>query len=336
MAKFHKSGEIFFVNPETDYFNKFGGDASVEFINKTHPHNSYDLVHIHFSFDKLSVFELENLLNYFDNIKKPVVWTCHSRESQREKDIGNGELQKMLWSRAKAIITPTQSCKDWLVSSYGTDKSIDVIPLGYIVDPNTLYLYRNELNKKEKTNFVYLIGDMRQNKEIYFSIDSFLKSLELSDCILMVIARPRFISKENIDSLDEERKRIMNNILSSPRIKLNIELEISNEALVEIFCKSHVCMLPYLWGTHSGQVELSKDCGCYPVISNVGFYEEQSDQVIEFCYNDNLSVFVDNFVQALKKAKEMPLLAPNSELRKYEFKAILQQHLGVYRGVLKN
>ena len=109
-----------------------------------------------------------------------------------------------------------------------------------------------------------------------------------------------------------------------------------DEALAGVFCESHVCMLPYLWGTHSGQVELSRDCGCYPVISNVGFYREQSDQVVEFNYNDDISVFVRNFVTALTKARSMSLLVPNPGLRKYEFKAILQQHLGVYRGVLKN
>ena len=336
MAKFHKSSEIVFVNPETDYFNKFGGETSVEFINKTHPHNSYDLVHIHFSFDRISIFELENLLNYFDGIKKPVIWTCHGRESQREKNIGKGELQKMLWSRAKAIITPTQSCRDWLVNSYGTDKSINVIPLGYILDPDSLHLYKDILAAKKNTNFVYLVGEIRQNKEIYFSIDGFLKSPELSDCTLTIITRPQFIEDGVTSKLDGKRKSIMTTILSSSRIKLITASEISNEALAGVFCESHVCMLPYLWGTHSGQVELSRDCGCYPVISNVGFYREQSDQVVEFNYNDDISVFVRNFVTALTKARSMSLLVPNPGLRKYEFKAILQQHLMVYKGVLKN
>lgn len=85
MSKFHNSSEINFVNPNTDYFNKIGGEATRGYIEKNHNKSTYDVVHIHFSFDKLTFDELKDLLNYFKSIKKPIIWTCHSRESQREK-----------------------------------------------------------------------------------------------------------------------------------------------------------------------------------------------------------------------------------------------------------
>lgn len=331
MSKFHQTGEVTFVNPGTDYFNKFGGEANPEFIDKTHSRESYDLVHIHFSFDRLSIFELKNLLDYFEDINKPVVWTCHSRESQRERNIGKGELQMMLYDRSKTIITLTHGCKSWIKDTYGNDKNIEVIPLGCMLNPDTLSLYKRNLDLKKKTNFVYLVGEIRQNKEINLSIKGFIESPELSDCVLTVITKPQSISK---DKLNNRTENFWNIIRLSSRIKLISLPEISNEVLAEVFCESHVCMLPYLWGTHSGQVELSRDCGCYPVISDVGFYKEQSDQIVEFNYNDNLSIFTNNFIKALIKAKEMPLLVPNPELRKIEFSSILQKHINTYRSIL--
>ena len=322
-SKFHGSGEILFANPETDYFNKIGGEATPEFISTKHPKDSYDLVHIHFSFDKLSVSELTKLLDYFDYIEKPIIWTCHSRESQREKNVEGGKLQGLLYARSKKIITLTEGCKSWIKNTYGASKDIEVVPLGYMLDPDALPKYKQNLSLKNKTNFVYLLGESRKNKESYFSIKDFLDSPELSGSNLTIILKPRFASDSTL-----------NLTRSSSRIRLISMDEIPNKILAKTFCESHVCMLPYLWGTHSGQVELCKDCGCYPVISNVGFYREQSEQVFEFDYDENMSDFTKNFIKALVKATKMPLLTPNPEQRKTEFISILQRHNDLYRSAL--
>lgn len=327
-SKFHQAGEIFFINPDTDYFNHIGGKPFPEFLENTHPKDSYDLVHIHFSFDKLTILELKELLQYFKRINKPIVWTCHSRESLRDKDIGNGELQKMLYLYASAIITPTSGCRDWIISKYGNNKEVSVIPLGYMINPATILANQQSLDKKLKTNFVYLVGDLRKNKEINYSIKTFLESKELSDCTLTVI------TKLFSSDLDERGQKFLKIIHSSPRIRVIAQPEVSNDLLAEIFCKQHACFHPYLWGTHSGQVELARDCGCYSIISNVGFYKEQFNGILDFEYNDDLSVFMQNFLQALIMAKNLPLLSPQPQLRKKEAEVIIKKHVELYKKLL--
>ncbi len=81
MSKFHGKEDIIFVNPETDFFSD--GICTENFLEEKFPPSTYDLAHIHFSFDQLPISEFEKLLKYFKRIKKPIVWTCHSKESQR-------------------------------------------------------------------------------------------------------------------------------------------------------------------------------------------------------------------------------------------------------------
>ncbi|KKP92965.1 MAG: hypothetical protein UR98_C0014G0009 [Parcubacteria group bacterium GW2011_GWA1_36_12] len=329
-SKFHQSGEIVFVNPGTDYFNKIGGYANSEFIKKAHPPNTYDIVHIHFSFDKLGTDELETLLKYFKSISKPIVWTCHSRESLRKRNIGNGILQRMLFSYADTLITPTNGCRKWIIDTYGNSKIITVIPLGYMADPKEVVVNSSFLKLKKKENFIYLVGDMRKNKEINLSISHFLNSGELSDCKLTVITKP---IPEGI-ALDERRREFWKTLHSSWRIHIISQPEVSNEYLTQLFCQQHVCMLPYLWGTHSGQIELAKDCGCWPVISNVGFFKEQGAEIIEFNYSNNLSEFADNLIGALIKARNADLLSPQPANREKEMNEISRAHIQIYRSLL--
>lgn len=327
MSKFDNNNHIKFVNPNTDYFNKIGGAATPEFIDKNHPPNTYDIVHIHFSFDKLSIVELKLLLDYFKYINKPIIWTCHNRESTRKKNIGGGKLQKLLFDRSDALITLTNGCKKWMLKRFGNKKEISVIPLGYMASPKEINACKKYLDKKRKENFVYLIGEPRENKEIILSIEKFLRCRELFKCSLTVITKP-------VSKTDARINKFLKLIYSSDRIKVISLPNISNELINKVFCSSHICILPYLWGTHSGQVELSIDCGCRPVISNVGFYKEQSKRIVEFKYDNNLKKFSNNFIDSAVKAYKMPLMKPGGLSREKELKEIVKKHVKVYKSVL--
>jgi hypothetical protein len=326
MSKFNNKGGITFINPNTDYFNKIGGNTNPIFLDQKHPPDTYDLVHIHFSFDKLSIKELVILFKYFKKNNKPVVWTCHSRVSQREKNIGKGKLQKILYEKSDSIITLTNGCKKWINKNLGTSKSVTVIPHGYILNPEDIGQNSEYLNSKKKENFIYLVGDLRKNKEIFFSIKTFLECEKLRECTLTVIF------KKNIP-LDKRGKDFIL-LLKSNRINKICLPELSNELLNKVFCESHVCMLPYLWGTHSGQIELGRDCGCYPVISDVGFYKQQYNKVILFKFDPDLTKFSNNLVKSLIKAYNLPILKADSIFRKKEFKKILKQHTDVYKKLI--
>ncbi|MFH1472922.1 MAG: glycosyltransferase [bacterium] len=335
MAKFHGEGGLEFVNPETDYFNGYGGHANIDYIQKTHPPESYDIVHIHFSFDKLPIHDLESLLNYFKRCRKPIIWTCHSRESQRERHIGGGEYQKLLYTKADQIITLTNGCKDWVKNNLGSEKNISVIPHGYIINPKSVTKYRNDLRKKKEENFIFLAGELRKNKEIIQSIINFLQCDKLIKCKLTVLFKPFAVySDHDFEIFDERNLKFWNLVNSSERINIISLSEISNDLLYSNFLKSHVCLLPYLWGTHSGQIELSRDSMCQVVVSDVGFYKEQNNNIIEYKLSENPSSTATNFTEAMIEAYKRPLSKSLDIDREEEFSKILEEHIKIYKKYL--
>ena len=333
MSKFH-GGEIVFVNPNTNYFLK--GRCIPEYIHKRHSPKSYHLVHFHFSFDRLSVKELEEILIYFKKIKKPVLWTCHSKENQRIKNYGNGQYQKLLFKYVDQIISPTYGCKKWIEDNLGKHKrKIAVIPLGYMASPKDVKKFKNKI-KKDKNLFTYLIGDFRENKEVIQAIINFLQCSDLTSAKLQLIFKPiNIYSKQYGEGLDLEKQAFLN-FLHNPRVSALSLPNIKNSLLIKSFLKSHAIILPYRWGTHSGQIELAKDCGCHAVASNVGFYREQwANTCLWEATDGNYREYPTRYTEALLDAYERKSIKPMGNEREKEFNDILNEHLKIYHALVK-
>ncbi len=334
MAKFHNRGKIVFANAETDYFNDIGGNASASYIEQHHPSSSYDVVHIHFSFDRLTPTQLGNLLDYFEEAGKPVVWTCHSRTSQRLRNLWGGQHQSMLYKRAARIVTLTNGCKKWLENSFEYKREdIIVIPHGFIVDPSDIAKYQT-LAKKDQ--FIYLVGEFRQNKEVIQTILNFLQCSELLDATLLLIFKPINLYSNGFNTtIDENMKFFWELTHDNPRINIISLPELPNDLIYKHFFESRWCLLPYLWGTHSGQLELCRDSGCSPIISDVGFYAEQWSEISTFAYSDNTNVFARNLTTAMMKARYSPSVIINPLLRNEEFETILKMTTEIYQSCLR-
>lgn len=332
MSKFNIK-EIEFVNPNSDYFFD-SYKCSKKYLNHKHPPKSYDVVHIHFSFDMISVKTLKRLLKYFKSVKKPIVWTCHSKESQRIKNYGNGKYQELLFKYADQIISPTKECANYIKSKYGKHKKdIKIIPLGFMANPEDV----KKINKKTKKNkhlFTMLIGEFRENKEFIQSIINFLQCSELKKVKLQLIFKPIHLYKAEYKNIKKEMLHFYN-IIQHPRIEIISLPEISNEKIIEAFIKSHAIILPYKWGTHSGQIELARDCGCHVAVSNVGFYKEQWDKIHLWNIIDKkFSEFPKRYTNTLINIYHQKPLKPVSNSRKIEFRKIFNDHLETYKELL--
>jgi len=324
VAKLSYGDKITIINPHSDYFSlpSFG----VKFLQQTHDPNSYDVVHIHFSFDKVNIDNLRSVLIYFKQLGKPIVWTCHSKESQRVLNYCNGAYQKMLFQYSDKIITLTEGCKEWIERNWGKHhKPIDVIAHGLIAFPEDIM--KNTIGMTKKRNrFTILYGEFRENKERIRSIADFLDTDFLGDYELHLIYKPQ----TTFQRLDPKKWNMFMKVSNNPRCSRFVKSWITNEELIMEFYSSHCIILPYLWGTHSGQIELAKDCGCYVVAPNVGFYAEQWEKTILWgvhCKNET-------YIAALKEASCLPPLSPIGDVRIAELKNIIDQHLSIYNGLV--
>lgn len=323
---------ISFVNPDTDLFSS--GLCSPNYLEDHFPLESYDIVHIHFSFDRLSLEELESVLKYFKENSKPIVWTLHSKESQRIRNYGEGKYQKLLFDYSDKIICPTMGAMYWLEEKYGKHKrAIDIIPLGYMSDPRDIQRLGATI-KKDPLLFTMLIGDFRQNREFIQSIVNFLQCSDLNNYKLQLIFKPIFLYEEN--GLLSTDMSFFYQLIQNPRIEILSRPEISNDELNSSFLKSFAIILSYKWGTHSGQIEQARDCGCHVVVSDVGFYKEQWNKVVLYNINDKNGLeTAKNYTNSLIEVTKYPSLLPAGMSRLEEHHESVSKHVTIYDDILR-
>lgn len=321
---------IRFVNPDTDLF---ASGITARTLDTAYPSETYDIAHIHFSYDQISLDDLEEILKYFKGNKKPVIWTLHSKESQRIRNYGNGNYQKLLFEYADQIVTPTHGAKNWCESVLGRPaRNIEVIPLGFMADPRDIEKLEEGIKKDPKL-FAMLIGEFRQNKDFIQSIVNFLQCTELSALKLLLIFKP--IPLLNDSNEIRPDMAFFYSLLNNSRIEVLSKPWISNEEINIAFLRSHAIIIPYRWGTHSGQIEHAKDCGCNVVASSVGFYAEQLNGVCLYEYNetDPFKTAI-NYTNALIEVANRPSLNPAGRSRLIELDNIIALHLKIYNSLL--
>lgn len=332
-SKFNR-GNISFVNPDTDLFNE--GRCAPELLEIEYPPQNYQIVHVHFSFDLLLVKELEKLLKYFKSKKKPVVWTIHSIKPQRIHNLAVGQHHKILFKYADKIISPTVGAKLWVEQNWGKHKkNIDVIPLGFMADPKEVKNLESSVSKDGK-RFTYLIGEFRENKEFIQSIINFLQCSELNNTRLQLIFKPiNMYGDSDYSKLDSDLLTFYQ-IIQHPRVEIISKPQISNTEIIRAFLRSHAIILPYKWGTHSGQVELARDCGCHVVVSDVGFYKEQWSEIVMYKVSDKkYKEIPKRYTDALIEAYGKESLKPAGGLRKAELEEAAKRHLEIYKSLIR-
>lgn len=333
--RFDDRRNITFVNPGSDSFAD-KNSCTPEYFEENYPPDSYDVVHIHFEYYLIPIGALENLLKYFKARHKPIVWTCHDRKSLIEESSA-GDYEQLLHRYADDITTLTKGCSQWLKLQYGlygpAKSKIKIIPHGYLIHPSIVENQAKEA-PKNRNLFTMLIGDFRKSKEFNHSIRDFLECTDLpEDAHLQVIFRPLNICSD--DPSTQERLREFQELIKNPRIITICMETIPDEVIIKAFVSSHAVILPYLWGTHSGQLEMARDCGCHVAVSDVGYYKEQWDEVRTWAASQEWDLDQSRrYQKALTDVYIREPLKPAGYGRLKEFREdILRPHLELYNNL---
>ncbi|EKE10597.1 MAG: hypothetical protein ACD_15C00235G0003 [uncultured bacterium] len=330
--RFDNRRDIAFANPNSDCFAE-KDSCTPEYFEKNYPPEGYDVVHIHFEYYLIPVDVLENLLKYFKKKNKPIVWTCHDRRSLVEES-PVGEYEQLLSRYADGITTLTEGCSKWLKLQYCPAKSgVKIIPHGYLAHPSIVEEQAKEV-PKDRNLFTMLIGDFRKSKEFIHSIRDFLECEDLSEnARLQIIFRTGSTCPD--DSSTKERLREFQELIKNPRITAICMENIPDEVIIKAFVSSHAVILPYLWGTHSGQLEMARDCGCHVVVSDVGYYKEQWNTVRTWAASQEWDLDQSRrYQEALTDVYIREPLKPAGYGRLKEFEEnILRPHLELYNNL---
>jgi hypothetical protein len=188
--------------------------------------------------------------------------------------------------------------------------------------------------KKDRNLFTMHVGDFRKSKDYVQSIRDFLSCSQLADVQLQVIFRPINIYPDDDDKVRHQLETF-STLINHPRIIKTCMPHISDDVLTRAFLASHAVILPYRWGTHSGQLELARDCGSHVVVSDVGFYKEQWEEIFVWTVSDGKKdSYTDWYQQTLIEAYNHKPLEPAGYWRKDEFEEIVKKHVKIYNKLI--
>jgi hypothetical protein len=131
-----------------------------------------------------------------------------------------------------------------------------------------------------------------------------------------------------------------------PRIRLTMRPYPTDEEVVRAGLASDALLLPYLWGSHSGQLELAFDLNLLPVCSLTGHLREQYerhqglvDEPEWFDWSQgHPNLFGEKFLSALEEAAARLDAGPRRldpaflDYRAHEHQEILGQYGRLYGG----
>jgi len=262
-------------------------DASFNWLSNNCRDLNVDVLHIH-TLELANADEIKICLEILKNRNVGIVATLHEDKPLFDNDIHLFQERLLLLKRyGVAFATLTDGCKYSLSSIMEIDPNlIHVIPHGNVI-PLTNPVWQEE-GTKFKTPTFSIHGGFRPNKCFLSPIINVAFSSILKASNLRILTRSVSSTEYEISSDVRDSLRIAQR---ASNIFMEMEAWLSDTDIIDFVSQTHVMVLPYLWGAHSGQLELAADLGLSVVSTNVGFYQEQSN--INGLTEDNLINWAD-------------------------------------------
>lgn len=234
-------------------------------------YNAFDVLHVH-TVELTDINTFQEVIEGCVHNNKGLLFTFHDTRPMFSKDIENyNRSLKMIVSTNAVLATLTESARQALsdITNVSMDK-IYVIPHGNVLSLDSDLWNRKKPPKESNTNFS-IHGGFRPNKSLFPAVLNFAFGMPETEK-LKILTRG-IGNKEYFENSDvRETLRIAS---TAKNIHVQFHPFPSDEEIADFVFNSDYAVLPYLWGAHSGQLELAFDLGVSVVATNVGFYEDQ-------------------------------------------------------------
>jgi hypothetical protein len=303
----------------------------------------FDVLHIHF-FEFTPVETLHRALDKCLTCGRRIIFTVHETAPMFPRNRpAYQEGLETICTAAHRVITLTRGGASALLTLVPcVDRRLVVIPHGFVLHPDSPAWGRAGSGGKRVEYALY--GAFRPNRDTYTLLLNWYFGLLHHRARLNILSRaiappdlhdPALHIPEIMDFLQRDSERLRVVMAPYP----------ADGQVVDFLSRCDVLLMPYTWGSHSGQLELAFDLSLLPVISDVGFYEEQWQasrghvpEPIWLNWSDgNVYSYGARLVDALLTAQariEAGGKSANSEAyrqhRIREHEEILRSHLQVY------
>ncbi|MFB7269612.1 hypothetical protein [Streptomyces sp. NPDC056244] len=299
-----------------------------------------DVLHLHhIDFEELAA--LERLLDECLNYGVDVVFTAHDVRPM----VGSAEdftaRLRMLHSAEVNWVCLTEGSVTKLEEVLGERPNAAVIPHGYVAAPESLAHLERESSGPGARYLMF--GASRASRDQLSTMANWSLGIADAHSTLHVLLR----AFSPADFVDGGHAPLLLELAGrDPRISLTMRPYPTDEQVVRAGLASESLLLPYLWGSHSGQLELAFDLNLLPVCSLTGHLHEQYERhkgLVEepewFDWSQgHPNLFGEKFLTALEKAAARLDSRPRRLDREFlgyraqEHRTVLDAYARVYGG----
>lgn len=232
----------------------------------------YDVLHMHFGFESFTPQHLADVVETAHELGKGVVLTVHDLHNPHiaEADVQLDRLDELV-PRADEIITLTDGAAIEIKQRWGREAS--VIPHPHIVELDSLPARAPRLSQfsgERPARVNVHLKNLRANTDAVGAIRALAALPEHAHGVVTIhraVLDPsdRGYSADVAEALEEARDHV----------EVIVHEPMSDGELHAHLRGCDVSVLPYVWGTHSGWIEMCHDLGVRVVAPKIGFYGEQ-------------------------------------------------------------
>ena len=321
----------------------FPRDLSFEwlYININNIIKDFDILHIH-SIELAPIDKIKDVCQKLIENKKGIIFTIHDTAPMFSKDKNSFyDIHNFLNTCGVKFVTLTNSAKsDICAQTFLKEEDIRLIPHGNVLDFNSP-LWNKEKSKSDDVIFS-MHGGFRENKNYLSVIINFEFGLPEN-------TKLNFLTR-GISDIEFRSNSDIEKILYLASVQKKIQLQImphpTDDQVVSFTDNSDAIVMPYKWGSHSGQLELAFDLGLKSIITDVGFYYDQYQNCKNIAFEPELVNWSDGLnyqygnrmlgalLNTYNKRDEKPLISRKEikEFRLTERKYILDKYFELYQA----
>ncbi|WP_327110494.1 hypothetical protein OHB12_22220 [Nocardia sp. NBC_01730] len=312
--------------------------VSATWLLRHRPLDWLDVLHLHhIEFEDIEA--LERLLSACADHSIRVVYTAHDVEPMFLTPSDFHARMNLIAQAADRWVGLTESSVAELRRAVPHLPPIDVIPHGFVVPPDQLYGRRRDDDAETISSLMY--GALRPNRDLLAAVSNWTLSEPNPNAKLDLLLRPF----SPADFARHDIPALLSVLQVDQRIRASIQSYRSDSVIAEAGLDADVLLLPYLYGSHSGQLEFAFDLNLIPMCANVGhlkqqysIHSERVDEPVWFDWGDGRTFqYGERFVRALEEVRErladtrMP--GPDRtflDYRRDEHSLFLERHRAIY------
>lgn len=298
-----------------------------------------DVLHLHHvEFDDIA--DLKRLLTECVDCDVKVVYTAHDISPMYCSADSFDDRMRLLASSGVSWVCLTAASADTLKEQVPGLPPVAVIPHGYVVSPDDLARITPDGTLPAAPRYL-MYGALRPSRDHLSTVANWSLSMANPAARLTVLLRaisPGDFQRHDVPAL-------LAVIRSDSRIQAVMRAYPTDAEIAEAGLRADALLLPYLSGSHSGQLELAFDLGLLPVCSSVGYLKDQwrmhdglVTEPVWFDWSDgHPGLFGEKFVAALETAharlRSAAMHGPRAEFleyRRHEHSRFLEAHRAVY------